>query len=443
MNQSPFQRALENTSNQIVQSFSIWGLPHTFSPSKKFSFYNKIQQHQPDLLFKYPKDATIDSKISEFLIPLGVQLQPAKDIQDIIKSQPTLHITFIPTDDPVFLELLNFPSDLVASTSMTSIYSKKQLETTRVYCITTRVPDVLLLSPLLKDFLALDFSFKYQWLQQFYLKTTPLIPKFSYTSTSERLTPFLVNLLKQSTTQSPLLLLQTHAIIRLFSVTKPAGILTMLSALLQGLSVFLLGNTVSLITDCVLGLLPLLSNFSWQGIVIPYVPPHLDEFLESPMPALFGAALPKRSLDVSAFVVAVEHLNPGESVSRVFRNSEKTPEPLPYFDEIFVAIKKIVDEEIGDVLTKKNYPERVNVLNNKTNGRVFAEKIIETLNKLLYSRIENKIEKFCKGKQLDLKTFQEDFPKSTGSHEQFYSEFVMAQHFINWWNSNSERLCSH
>ena len=65
-----------------------------------------------------------------------IETKLATNIDDLLTSQPIIHITFLPQDAMFAIcitrrELLLFPSDLIAETSMSSIYSNQTIETTR------------------------------------------------------------------------------------------------------------------------------------------------------------------------------------------------------------------------------------------------------------------------------------------------------------------------
>ncbi|BFU23242.1 hypothetical protein EHI8A_098590 [Entamoeba histolytica HM-1:IMSS-B] len=441
---SPIQQALNVAPGKVVESFSIWGLPSKFRVTKPFNFFRKVQTFPSQLLFKYPQEATINEKIQEFIIPKGIELKIAENIETILNSPLGIHITFIPGDDPLFCicitrrELLQFPSDLVEETNMSSIYSSQPLETNRVYCIMTHCPDISVLSPIIKDLFALDFSLKDQWLKQFYLKTVPLIPTFKYQSSSERLLPILKSFNNLVATKPPIELIADHAIIRLFAVTKITGILSMISSLLLNVSVFLIGKNVSLVTDCVLALLPLIQPFQWEGVVLPYIPSHLYEFLESPIPSIYGTELPTEKVNVSAFVAPVEPLGIMDSIDRIFVNNEKMPLPIPYFEEVYLDLKRIANKYLSHVLILTTYEERINEIVKTNKSSEFAQEVLKSLKEHFFNKIIGRITIYCKQNgPIELKHFQETFPLSINDNtKQWYSEFIVSQHFSSWWLKN-------
>ncbi|ELP84846.1 hypothetical protein EIN_284020 [Entamoeba invadens IP1] len=443
---SPIQRAIATANGSVVESFSIWGLPGKFRVEKSFNFFRRSQNFPAQLLFSYPPKNTLNDKIGEFIVPRGVIVRPVENFNALLNSPVGIHITFIPNEEsPVFcvcftrFELLQYPSDLIQETSMTSIYSTQQLETVRVYCITTRSPDISLLTPIIQDLFMTDFCFKEQWIKQFYLKTIPLIPQFKYQSTATRLYPLLDSLKNLHTDQPTLDLLSKHAIIRLFSVTKIAGILAMVSSLLLNISVFLIGRNIPLVTDCALSLIPLLGPFEWEGVIIPYIPSHLYEFLESPLPSIFGTEMPTEPVNISAFVAPVEPLGLMDNIDKIFLNNEKTPLPIPYFEDVFMELKNLCDREIVEILRMSSYEERMVAINKSGKGEKFGMEVMKIMKERFYDKIIGKITLFCKiNGPLTFKEFQEKFPNTipSGSLRTWYSEFVMSQHFSSWWIRN-------
>lgn len=82
-------------------------------------------------------------------------------------------------------------------------------------------------------------------------------------------------------------LLTEWCAVRLFALTVDTMV-TLLAALLQEYRVVVQSQQLGTLTTFVLGLIPLLKPFVWQGALVPILPNSLAEALQAPTPYIFG-----------------------------------------------------------------------------------------------------------------------------------------------------------
>ena len=144
--------------------------------------------------------------------------------------------------------------------------------------------------------------------------------------------------------------------------------------------------------------------------------------------------MPDEPVTVTAFVIPVESFGVFESVERRFTNSETRFAQAPFYEDTFVALKAYVDATLGTVLSRASYAERVAEIERDGRAAEFAAGVLRILKEQMFDRIIAGIETWCReNAPADIKEFQEKYPASLPvAHQAFFSEFVMAQHFVTW-----------
>lgn len=84
-------------------------------------------------------------------------------------------------------------------------------------------------------------------------------------------------------------------------------LLVVLAAILQECQVLIVSHQTSIISALVMGMIPLMRPYVWQGTFIPVIPSSLDECMHSPMPYIMGVQeLDEDSLDMLEEVVIID-----------------------------------------------------------------------------------------------------------------------------------------
>ena len=107
-------------------------------------------------------------------------------------------------------------------------------------------------------------------------------------------------------------------------------LLLILSAVLQECQVLIVSKQTSIISALVMGIIPLMRPYVWQGTFIPIVPIDISECIHSPMPYIMGIQhLPEDSLELMEEVLVIE----ADQVL-VLNSPSHTIVPLPYLQEL-------------------------------------------------------------------------------------------------------------
>ena len=84
------------------------------------------------------------------------------------------------------------------------------------------------------------------------------------------------------------------------------------------------------------------------------------------------------------------------SQPKIFVNEEKSPLPLPYFEELFVQLKLIIDEYLSKICSISEYDERIDAIVKSGKSVEFAQRIQRCLNEFFYNKIIGRIKLYCK-----------------------------------------------
>ena len=250
--------------------------------------------------------------------------------------------------------------------------------------------------------------------------------------------PKLEVIMNQQVSELPHIQIANHTVARLFAVIPVPTILKMLSALLSSISVFIIGRSVTAVTNCILATIPLMHPFEWESVFIPYIPSKLHELLESPLPSVFGSSLPRDRMNVTAFIYSIEALGMFESLEKTFNNVERKPAQLPNYDVLLSKLNGVCNEVMSNILRLGSYGEKVYVMSKEHREVEFAEKVMNILKEDLYDVIFNTVNAYIQGHaNISLKQFQEEFPQSIQTNDkEFYANLVTSQHFVSWWLKN-------
>lgn len=84
-------------------------------------------------------------------------------------------------------------------------------------------------------------------------------------------------------------------------------LLIILAAALQECQVLIISHQTSIISALVMGMIPLMRPYVWQGTFIPVIPSSLDECMHSPMPYIMGVQeLPDDALEMLEEVIVID-----------------------------------------------------------------------------------------------------------------------------------------
>ncbi|EKE39144.1 hypothetical protein ENU1_140500 [Entamoeba nuttalli P19] len=487
---SPLERAITLTSSNLVSSFSIWGLPSNFK-TDEFSFWRKSYTYDAQKLFCYPPQADLQEHFSKFIAPQGVTATQTNKLNVLLEA-PKKYLLILPGETStsfcvciVRKELLQFPSDFIEETVIQKIYTigANPIVVDRIYCFVSECPHINALFSMLEDMEILDFHSKNNYIKAFYLRNGGN-PSEKYVSNKSRMIDYLNKVLAVeapdlkeysfSITIPPaptrtfyrsclydslapgdkqaaccLQMIADYALPRLFVGVQIPVILSALSSLLSGNSVILVGNNASLITSSVFGLLALLYPFIWQGVLIPFVPVQLQEFLESPVPSLYGTEIPKDITRVIADVIQLEQGSVFDPTleKRIIKTNPVIRHALPFAAELSSALGSCVQATFADIIKFKTFNERERALENIPQQKLvsFSSDVQQKIKHHLYDKLLSFVRNYCISKgPIDLPQFQQGFPQiiKHESHKQFIKEFIGSQHFNVWWYRNKmNELC--
>ncbi|KAL7722257.1 UDENN domain-containing protein [Entamoeba marina] len=481
---SPLERALTLTSSHLVSSFSIWGLPMDFHPSG-FSFFKKTVNYKAQKLFCYPPESNLQEQFSSFIAPQGVNCTETSKLNCLMEP-PKKYLLILPGETStsfcvciVRKELLAFPSDFISETQINKVFTLGQnpVIVDRIYCFVSECPHINALFSLLEDMERYDFYYKNNWLRSYYLRTGGNVSE-KYVTDKQRMIDYVQKVINVQACElsdynftitippapsrtffrttlyeslnpadkqaaCSLQMIADYALPRLFIGVQIPVILSALSSLLCGNTVILVGSNSSLITSAVFGLLSLLYPFIWQGVLIPFVPLELQEFLESPVPSLYGTEVPKELVRVMGDVVQLEQgsiFDPSVE-KKIMKTNAVVKHPLPFVSELSSALNSCVQATFSEVIKYRSFEERERALERIPHGKVvaFSSDIQQQIKHHLYDKLLSFVRNYCTNNgPVDLTQFQNGFPSiiKHDSHREFIKEFIQSQHFNVWWYKN-------
>ncbi|ELP88508.1 hypothetical protein EIN_344580 [Entamoeba invadens IP1] len=480
---SPFERSITLTSSYLVSSFSIWGLPPNFKVDE-FTFWKKSYSYDAQMLY-CSKNAELQQHFAKFIAPQPVTVTNTNKL-DILMTPPKKYLLILPGETTtsfcaciVRKELLPFPSDFVQETKLQQIYTygNNQLVTDRIYCFVSEFPFINALFAMLEDMERYDFHSKLNYIRTFYLRNGGN-PTEKYVSDKARMEAYLSRVLKvqapsltqieypievtpapiryftrtsiystyPTSDQMPaccLNMIGDYALCRMFVGLQPSVIFNALASLLTGSSVILVGSNASLITSSVFGLLTLMYPFIWQGVLIPFVPVALQEFLESPVPSLYGTEIPTDVTRVNANVYQLEHGNLFDPnlAKKIIKTIPSVQHSLPFLGELTAAVNSCVVATFSEVTKLKSFEERERALEKIPQEKLvrFSTEVIQAVKHQFYDKILTIMKNFCMSHgPIDLTDFKRKFPQliKHETHKRFIIDMIESQHFNVWWYRN-------
>lgn len=117
-------------------------------------------------------------------------------------------------------------------------------------------------------------------------------------------------------------------------------LLLVLAAILQECQVLIVSRQISIISALVMGLVPLMRPYVWQGTFIPVIPASLDECMHSPMPYIMGV----QSLSEDDLHMLEETLILDVDQGRILRTPPPAMlTPLPFQDSLRSKLQPLHD----------------------------------------------------------------------------------------------------
>ena len=459
---SPLINALTSQSNSLIKSFTIFGFPHTTSPT--------TPKPEMEILYHTPKEFQFPQKAEDFIVPRKPTIQQISPNFDILRQPNQKYITILPNDNDSLLciciyhnEFLNIVNDLINPTQITNELYRSDYYTQRIYCFTTNYPYLNALFPILDKFIDKGYRQKINYFYTQILKSITL--NFNPNPIKSILDAYIQKVLRMTTTneenivfkddinkytflrskvntlKDPLhvsmKMLADYCLVRLFMTLSIDNILHLLKTMLCGTGVIIISEDISVATSCLFGLLALFFPFVWQGVIIPYVPDDLYEFYETPVPLLCAGKYPPIKCSVNAYVFELGQSYLSFFTSKVSKHFDSLPDlnvKLPYYREVKTHLNNTVDSFIK---RKPSAAEREKYIEMMPQEQIiaFSEKIMSVMYDQLYFKMEDLI--IRKNYALNypsLDDFVAQFPKVFSPDLYgFMKKFAESQHFNTWW----------
>ncbi|KAH3756098.1 DeoxyUTP pyrophosphatase, dUTPase subfamily [Pelomyxa schiedti] len=118
-------------------------------------------------------------------------------------------------------------------------------------------------------------------------------------------------------------------------------IIRLLSAILCERSIIVICNSISILTSCVLALVPLMRPLTWQGIFVPVLPSHMQDCFDAPVPFIIGTqTLHRQHPPPNCIVVDLQNggklTNCGSPLPNLPEGSKLVDRLKPFHSKLFV-----------------------------------------------------------------------------------------------------------
>ena len=462
--QTPLERALNQQSETLAQSFFIIGAPisNEFFP---------VSDQQ--LLYKYPPEYEVSDKVIAFLksptpferialrkymsverMEAAVTILPGLD-----KSQYAVFVSHL---EPVCLRSSLIPGQIILPSTVASFNVVR-----RFYVFICAQPHVLGLVQILKKIIEFDFDAKLavltskkksdhqlnkkelEELLECLIKTPcqelssgeiqmplsnaemkgfPFVLKHTVSKTKKEC---LHNFELKYTSFYPLpnlMLLADFSIPILFTTLPTDLILSLFDAIISETSVIFTSTKPKLFTSSCFAFLCLMHPFNWQGLFLPLVPQSHTEVLDAPVPGIFGTQPLKKAVCNGGILCDVDSfLTKDKTLKEPMKLSIQLPQIFGNLEQLIENVKY----KYGDTLIDKEVEFTTEIL------KIFWDYVFKVIIKKIIEYDVDTVDKLKK-------KLNEDTDIAS-DYKEFLSKLFETQHFNSWffyqYSKYKEEIC--
>ncbi|EGC37615.1 hypothetical protein DICPUDRAFT_149772 [Dictyostelium purpureum] len=202
------------------------------------------------------------------------------------------------------------------------------------------------------------------------------------------------------------------------------NILRILGAVLLEQRVVFVCDNLATLSSCCFSMISLIHPLVWQGLFVPILPQNLLDYLEAPVPFVFGVSnFVKKNFD--GLIVNVK-------TDKIIYNCPKQPPLIPEFHKLLNNLK----DDRAVLVNQKNY----NPVKNTKHQLEAVHKIfyiIQQYTQWLFKKIESQFITVNVNDSLEIEEFKQKFLSSVSDHNKDFIRMLLdTQHFNHFLNTN-------